>query len=101
MISSTDRILTTPTGSPPRSPELVELLLLQEQGKAYDRQELARLVRAGIDYVVDQQLAAGVDIGNDGEQPRIGFQTYIPQRMSGFGGESNRPKPSDYTNFPK
>jgi 5-methyltetrahydropteroyltriglutamate--homocysteine methyltransferase len=50
--------------------------------------------------VIQAQLEAGVDIGNDGEQPRIGFQTYVPQRMRGFGGESKRPTPWDLREFP-
>ena len=40
--------------------------------------------------VVDRQKKAGIDIGNDGEQQRVGFQTYVPQRMTGFGGVSKR-----------
>ena len=36
------------------------------------------------------QMDAGIDVGNDGEQRRIGFQTYVPQRMSGFAGVSKR-----------
>jgi 5-methyltetrahydropteroyltriglutamate--homocysteine methyltransferase len=51
-------------------------------------------------HVVAQQAAAGVDIVNDGEQPRVGFQTYVAQRMKGFGGESKRPRSADYTRFP-
>ena len=50
--------------------------------------------------MVSEQLKAGVDIVNDGEQPRIGFQTYVPQRMRGFGGESKRPTPQDMAEFP-
>ena len=38
-------------------------------------------------HVVTKQTAAGIDIGNDGEQQRVGFQTYVPQRMSGFAGD--------------
>ena len=45
-------------------------------------------------------MASGVDVVNDGEQPRVGFQTYVAQRMQGFGGESKRPRPRDYTDFP-
>ena len=48
----------------------------------------------------EQQAACGVDVVNDGEQPRVGFQTYVAQRMQGFGGESARPRPRDYTDFP-
>jgi 5-methyltetrahydropteroyltriglutamate--homocysteine methyltransferase len=50
--------------------------------------------------VLAQQIASGVDIVNDGEQPRVGFQTYVPQRMKGFGGESKRPRSRDFTDFP-
>jgi 5-methyltetrahydropteroyltriglutamate--homocysteine methyltransferase len=39
---------------------------------------------------VDRQVKAGIDIGNDGEQQRVAFQTYMAERMSGFGGESKR-----------
>jgi 5-methyltetrahydropteroyltriglutamate--homocysteine methyltransferase len=52
-------------------------------------------------HVVDKQAAAGIDIGNDGEQQRIGFQTYVPQRMAGFGGESKRRRGRDYEEFPE
>ena len=51
-------------------------------------------------HVVERQTAAGVDVVNDGEQPRVGFQTYVAQRMKGFGGESERPRPRDYVDFP-
>ena len=44
--------------------------------------------------------AAGIDIGNDGEQQRVGFQTYVPQRMSGFGGISKRRRGRNSRNFP-
>jgi len=51
--------------------------------------------------VVEKQAAAGVDIGNDGEQQRVGFQTYVAQRMSGFSGESKRRRGRDYEEFPE
>ncbi|MFI5344323.1 MAG: epoxyalkane--coenzyme M transferase [Chlamydiales bacterium] len=50
--------------------------------------------------MVRKQIEVGIDIGNDGEQPRIGFQTYIPNRMQGFGGESQRRVPLDAQKFP-
>ena len=50
--------------------------------------------------MVAQQKEAGIDIGNDGEQQRVGFQTYIPQRMSGFGGESKRRRGREFEEFP-
>ncbi len=100
MHRSDSRILTTHVGSLPRSPALAELLIQQEQGQAIDTAELARQAGLAVRHVLDKQLEAGVDIGNDGEQPRIGFQTYVPQRMRGFGGESKRPTPQDMREFP-
>ena len=50
---------------------------------------------------VAAQAAAGIDIGNDGEQQRVGFQTYIPARMSGFGGESKRKVGRDFAEVPE
>src|SRR5262249_55650066 len=47
------------------------------------------------------QVAAGIDIGNDGEQQRVGFQTYVAQRMSGFAGESKRRRGRDFEEFPE
>jgi len=52
-------------------------------------------------HVVRKQAEAGIDIGNDGEQQRVGFQTYVPQRMSGFAGESKRRRGRDYEEFPE
>ena len=47
-----------------------------------------------------KQLRVGIDIGNDGEQPRVGFSTYVARRMRGFGGESRRPPARDLVDFP-
>jgi 5-methyltetrahydropteroyltriglutamate--homocysteine methyltransferase len=52
-------------------------------------------------HVVDKQVEAGVDIGNDGEQQRVGFQTYVPARMSGFGGVSKRRRGKEFEEFPE
>ncbi len=100
MQKSDQRILTTHVGSLPRNPELTDLLIDQEQGQAIDAAALERQSEIAVQHVIDEQLKAGVDIINDGEQPRIGFQTYVPQRMRGFGGESQRPTPQDMAEFP-
>ena len=47
-----------------------------------------------------KQLEVGIDIGNNGEQPRVGFQTYVAGRMQGFGGASARPTSMDVRAFP-
>ncbi|MGE0827039.1 MAG: cobalamin-independent methionine synthase II family protein [Candidatus Binatia bacterium] len=100
MKKSDARILTTHVGSLPRKKELSDLLIRQEQGEAFDKTRLDQLAEQAVTHVIQKQLEAGVDIGNDGEQPRIGFQTYVPQRMTGFGGESKRPTPQDMREFP-
>src|SRR5260370_4799043 len=100
MRKSDDRILTTHVGSLPRDPVLSDLLIREEAGEKVDRAELARLGEKAVHHVVRQQGDCGVDIVNDGEQPRVGFQTYVAQRMKGFGGESKRPRSRDFTDFP-
>ena len=100
MQASQDRILTTHVGSLPRNSDLSDLLIRDEAGEAVDRARLDALSAASVAHVVARQLAAGVDIVNDGEQPRVGFQTYVAQRRTGFGGASNRPRPLDFAEFP-
>ena len=98
---SRDRIRTTHVGSLPRNETLSALLVEREEGGAVDPVRLAEEMDRAVRHVVEKQAAAGIDIGNDGEQQRIGFQTYVPQRMSGFGGESKRRRSRDYEEFPE
>src|SRR5262249_3662408 len=90
MITSRDRILTTHVGSLPRNEKLSDLLMAQEEGRLQDPKALTAEMDKAVRHVVSEQVAAGIDVGNDGEQGRIGFQTYVPQRMSGFAGVSKR-----------
>jgi 5-methyltetrahydropteroyltriglutamate--homocysteine methyltransferase len=100
MRGSDRRILTTHVGSLPRNAALSDLLIRDEAGEAIDKALLAKKSEEAVRHVVERQSAAGVDVVGDGEQPRVGFQTYVAQRMKGFGGESKRPSPTDYANFP-
>lgn len=100
MLTSADRILTTHVGSLPRNEVLSDLLIRQEAGENIDTAELAREVQAATEHVIKAQTQAGVDIGNDGEQSRVGFQTYVPRCLCGFGGESRRPPARDQIEFP-
>jgi 5-methyltetrahydropteroyltriglutamate--homocysteine methyltransferase len=97
---SDQRILVTHAGSLPRPPALRDLLVQQDRGEPIDRLALDREADAAVRTAVDRQLAAGVDIGNDGEQPRPGFSTYVAGRMRGFGGESRRRIARDLIDFP-
>lgn len=101
MIFSRDRILTTHVGSLPRNDKLSDLLVRQEAGESFDPKEMAAELDKAVTHVVDKQSAAGIDIGNDGEQQRVGFQTYVPQRMSGFGGISKRRRGKEFEEFPE
>jgi 5-methyltetrahydropteroyltriglutamate--homocysteine methyltransferase len=101
MIPSRDRILTTHVGSLPRNDKLSDLLVRQEAGQPFDAKEMAAELDSAVRHVVGKQAAAGIDIGNDGEQQRVGFQTYVPQRMRGFGGVSKRRRGREFEEFPE
>jgi 5-methyltetrahydropteroyltriglutamate--homocysteine methyltransferase len=101
MLHSRDRILTTHVGSLPRNEVLTDLLIRREAGEAIDRDTMSAEMDRAVRDVVAAQAAAGIDIGNDGEQQRVGFQTYIPARMSGFGGESKRKVGKDFQEVPE
>lgn len=101
MIFSRDRILTSHVGSLPRNEKLSDLLLRQEAGEAFDPAEMAAEMDQAVSHVVGKQVAAGIDIGNDGEQQRVGFQTYVPQRMAGFAGVSKRRRGQEFEEFPE
>jgi 5-methyltetrahydropteroyltriglutamate--homocysteine methyltransferase len=101
MMTSRDRILTTHVGSLPRNEALTELLIAQQAGEPVASARLDREMDRAVRHVVEKQGEAGIDSGNDGEQQRVGFQTYIPQRMSGFAGESKRRRGRDYEEFPQ
>jgi 5-methyltetrahydropteroyltriglutamate--homocysteine methyltransferase len=100
MLTSTDRILVTHVGSLPRNEVLSDLLIRKEAGEAIDTAAFDREVEAATAKVIREQVRAGVDIGNDGEQSRVAFQTYVPRCMCGFGGESRRPPARDQLDFP-
>jgi 5-methyltetrahydropteroyltriglutamate--homocysteine methyltransferase len=100
MRRSDERILTTHVGSLPRPAALRALLIAQERGERVDAAALAREAEQAVRSVVERQLDAGIDVGNDGEQPRIGFSTYVVRRLSGFGGERERPTSRDLLDFP-
>ena len=87
MKRSDGRILTTHTGSLPRSPRLQELLREREDQTEFDRVRLAAGVREWVSEVVARQQSIGVDVVNDGEQGRSQYATYVKERLTGFDGE--------------
>ena len=100
MITSRDRILTTHVGSLPRPARLVDLMFAKAEGKDVDEHQLTAAVKDSVREVVQHQAKAGIDIVSDGEMSKPSYATYVTERLTGFGGESDLPKLSDILEFP-
>lgn len=100
MERSTDRILTTHVGSLPRTSALVQMLVALSRREEIDQAALAKEIENSTYQVVRNQLEAGIDIGNNGEQSRESFFTYVQHRLTGYGSESDRPPIQDMVRFP-
>lgn len=101
MNRSTERILTTHVGSLPRGPAVLELLYKKENGEPYDAAAFDAAVAAAVDDVVAKQVAVGIDIVSDGETSKVGYATYIKDRLSGFAGHHPRPPHLDLAPYPE
>jgi 5-methyltetrahydropteroyltriglutamate--homocysteine methyltransferase len=102
MKRSLERILTTHTGSLPRPDDLVELLYKNDAGELTDSARLQTRVREAVEEVVRNQIQHGVDVVNDGEVGKVGYATYIKDRLTGFDGPSKpRPVPLEWQEFPE
>jgi 5-methyltetrahydropteroyltriglutamate--homocysteine methyltransferase len=101
MRKSEGRILTTHAGSLPRPAALVELFARRARGEAIDEGELEARIEEATRGVVPKQLAAGIDIPNNGEQPREAFFLYVRHRMSGFAPGGTRMGPADVARYPQ
>src|SRR5256714_8426795 len=97
---SDERILTTHAGSLPRPPELTRLYVRRARGGEVDPAELDRLGKDALRQIVDKQVEAGIDIGNNGEQQREAFFLYVRHRMSGFGSSWKRWPRGDVERYP-
>jgi 5-methyltetrahydropteroyltriglutamate--homocysteine methyltransferase len=94
------RIKTTHVGSLPRGDELTPLLLARDKGEAYDAAEFDRVVSAAVDAGVKAQVEAGVSVVSDGELGKVGYSTYMIERLSGFGGHIDRKPAADLAEVP-
>jgi 5-methyltetrahydropteroyltriglutamate--homocysteine methyltransferase len=101
MHRSIERILTTHTGSLPRTPKVVELLLAEDKNPGARKAELVAAVRDAVKYVVGKQVECGLDIINDGEQGRTDYTVHVLQRLTGFEGESAAPLGTGEPEFPE
>jgi 5-methyltetrahydropteroyltriglutamate--homocysteine methyltransferase len=100
-LRSTERFLTTHTGSLPRPPDLIRMMFAKEEGVPVDPTALGASVRAAVAEVVRKQVEAGVSIVNDGEMSKPSYATYVKDRLSGFGGASHPLQYRDLVDFPE
>jgi 5-methyltetrahydropteroyltriglutamate--homocysteine methyltransferase len=100
MRRSTDRFLTTQTGSLPRPDDLVRTMYAREEGVPVERAALERRVAQAVDEVVRKQVDAGIDIVDDGEMSKPSYATYVKDRLAGFGGSGNTFVYQDLVGFP-
>jgi 5-methyltetrahydropteroyltriglutamate--homocysteine methyltransferase len=98
---STDRILTTHTGSLPRPKDLLALLQEREEGRLRGEAELLDRTRAAVLDIVRKQAETGLSVINDGEQGRADYTIYVKDRLTGFSGESTPWPNTDAEEFPE
>lgn len=101
MQRSTDRFLTTHTGSLPRPEDLIRTMYAKEEGVPVEPAALAKRVREAVAEVVKKQVEAGIDLVNDGEMSKPSYATYIKDRLAGFGGTGNTFVYQDLAQFPR
>jgi 5-methyltetrahydropteroyltriglutamate--homocysteine methyltransferase len=97
---STDRILTTHTGSLPRPLALLDLLKAKDDG-AVDATALEAATAEATIEVVRKQVETGIDIVNDGEMGKISYATYVKDRLTGFDAEGQFVAMADFVDFPE
>jgi 5-methyltetrahydropteroyltriglutamate--homocysteine methyltransferase len=97
---SKDRILTTHVGSLPRDAVVVDLLFRREKGEPFDQAEFDRVMSQAVSDTVRRQVEIGLDVVSDGETSKIGYATYIKDRLTGFDGDNPRPIALDLQDYP-
>ena len=103
MNRSTERVLTTHTGSLPRPPDLLEKLLQKEEGLHVNEASLSERVRTAVGETVVKQAEVGIDVVNDGEVGKPGYTVYVKERLTGLDGEEPGPltPSSEAVDFPE
>jgi len=97
---STERFLTTHTGSLPRPDDLIRTMFAKEEGVPVDPAALGARIRAAVADVVRKQAEAGVAVVGDGEMSKPSYATYVKDRLTGFGGQSHPLQYQDLVDFP-
>lgn len=90
MQRSSERVLTTHTGSLPRPADLVALLNAKELSSSYDHVAYKERIRRAVSEIVHKQAETGIDIVDDGEHSKVNWMAYARARLSGLE-EVDRP----------
>ena len=101
MKRSTERILTTHTGSLPRPQPMLDLLLQEQRGQLGNLDELHHSVREAVAEVLSRQEDCGLDVINDGEMGRVDYTVFVKDLLTGFEGESMPPIGAGDNEFPE
>ncbi len=101
MRHSSERILTTHTGSLPRPEALTQLYVRKALGEAVEAAAVVEAGKKAVAAIVPKQVEVGIDVGNDGEQQRDSFFLYLKERLTGLGGSWQRPSRADVDRYPK
>ncbi len=101
MKRSTDRILTTHTGSLPRPDDLTHMMYDRMDGKSVDEVTLQKRFHTATAEVVRKQIAAGVDVVDDGEYTKVSYSTYVTDRLTGFEGDSAPVAMAEMQDYPE
>jgi 5-methyltetrahydropteroyltriglutamate--homocysteine methyltransferase len=89
---SDERILTTHTGSLPRPDHLVTVLAGRDQQALHPDPQFDERIREAVIGTVRRQVQTGLDVVNDGEMAKVGYATYVTERLTGFEGENADPR---------
>lgn len=65
-----------------------------------DVAEFDAKVSAAVNHAVAKQVECGVSIVSNGEIGKIGYSTYMIERLSGFGGHVDRKPAMDLAEYP-
>lgn len=102
MKRSTNRILTTHTGSLPRTAGVVDVLLEEQKNPGGAKPAgFEKAVQSAVAEVVQKQVEAGIDVINDGEQGRTDYTVHVKDRLTGFDGPSAPPLGTGEDEFPE
>jgi 5-methyltetrahydropteroyltriglutamate--homocysteine methyltransferase len=89
-----DRILTTHVGSLPRTVAVLDAMKAKRAGEDVDEAAYQEKIRNGVREIVKRQVDLGIDVVADGEMSKLGFFSYIEERMAGF-----EPRPDEKHNL--